>query len=235
MAEITSFTAERIQAIEDAEIVDANIDGSGHLTLTRKDDGVIDGGSAASAPTGSIIMFAGDTAPSGWLLCNGQAVSRSTYLALFTAIGSLYGGGDGSSTFNVPNLESRFPRMNSASLASSGGAASHTHTIADHTHVVPDHAHQLDGAANPAFAKISLRGGSAPNIHIDRLTVPNWTCNLSGDVTTVADNSSSNIAGGAKVVGDTQLAGNDASAAGNDTDSSASLPPYLDLNFIIKT
>lgn len=56
-------------------------------------------------PTGTILPFAGGTIPSGFLACNGAAVSRTTYAALFSAIGTTYGGGNGSSTFNVPQIE----------------------------------------------------------------------------------------------------------------------------------
>lgn len=58
-------------------------------------------------PKGSVIQFAGSTAPSGWLLCDGTAVSRTTYADLFAIIGTTYGAGNGSSTFNLPNLKGR--------------------------------------------------------------------------------------------------------------------------------
>ena len=61
-------------------------------------------------PTGAVIYHAANTAPSGFLKANGAAVSRSTYSALFTAIGTTFGAGDGSSTFNVPDLRGEFPR-----------------------------------------------------------------------------------------------------------------------------
>jgi hypothetical protein len=65
-------------------------------------------------PTGTILPFAGNTIPSGFLACNGAAVSRTTYAALFSAIGTTYGGGNGSSTFNVPQLEdNRFVEFHS--------------------------------------------------------------------------------------------------------------------------
>lgn len=57
---------------------------------------------------GSIAAFAGNSLPSGWLLCNGDTVSRETYAALFTAIGTTYGAGDGSTTFKLPNLTDKF-------------------------------------------------------------------------------------------------------------------------------
>lgn len=59
-------------------------------------------------PTGMVMPFAGDTPPEGFLICNGQAVSRNTYQGLFEIIGTKYGVGDGSTTFNVPNLIERF-------------------------------------------------------------------------------------------------------------------------------
>src|SRR5690606_14383914 len=59
---------------------------------------------AASVPTGTILSFAGTTPPSGFLLCDGTAVSRSVYSNLFSVIGESYGAGDGSTTFNLPDL-----------------------------------------------------------------------------------------------------------------------------------
>jgi microcystin-dependent protein len=60
-------------------------------------------------PSGSITMYGGAAAPTGWLLCDGSAVSRTTYSALFSAIGSLYGNGNATTTFNVPDLRGRVP------------------------------------------------------------------------------------------------------------------------------
>ena len=59
-------------------------------------------------PCGSYIQHAGDNAPSGFLVCNGSAISRTTYAKLFSVIGTKYGDGDGSTTFNLPNLIGRF-------------------------------------------------------------------------------------------------------------------------------
>jgi len=56
-------------------------------------------------PAGSIIMWGGSSAPSGWVLCNGGAINRTTYTALFAILGTTYGNGDGSTTFNVPNTK----------------------------------------------------------------------------------------------------------------------------------
>lgn len=67
------------------------------------------GGQTFLVPTGGILPYAGATAPANYLLCNGAAVSRGTYPALFALISTTYGAGDGSTTFNVPNLSGRFP------------------------------------------------------------------------------------------------------------------------------
>jgi microcystin-dependent protein len=58
-------------------------------------------------PAGVVVAFAGGTAPTGWLICDGSAVSRTTYAALFAAIATAYGAGDGSTTFNLPDLRGR--------------------------------------------------------------------------------------------------------------------------------
>jgi microcystin-dependent protein len=65
---------------------------------------------AGAIVAGTIVAFAGATAPSGWLLCNGAAVSRTTYTALFAAIGISHGQGDGITTFNLPDYQGRFLR-----------------------------------------------------------------------------------------------------------------------------
>ena len=59
-------------------------------------------------PAGTMLMFAGNTIPEGWLLCDGSAISRTDYAKLFSAIGTIYGAGDGSTTFTLPNLIDRF-------------------------------------------------------------------------------------------------------------------------------
>lgn len=65
-------------------------------------------------PTGSIIAFAGNTLPDGYLLCDGSKVSRTTYKKLFDVIGTTYGAGDGTTTFTLPNLIDRFLEGSSA-------------------------------------------------------------------------------------------------------------------------
>jgi microcystin-dependent protein len=85
-------------------------------------------------PTGCLAIFTSDTIPNGWLLCNGQAISRSIYKALFSIIGTTYGNGDGSSTFNLPDLRQKMPMgANTFALGVSGGSINHTHHL-NHTH-----------------------------------------------------------------------------------------------------
>lgn len=103
---------------------------------------------AVTVPTGSMQMWPTATAPTGYLLCAGTAVSRTTYATLFALIGTTYGVGDGSTTFNLPDLRGRMPLGVSGSyaLASTGGSAdavvvSHTHTITD-----PGHLHVITGS-----------------------------------------------------------------------------------------
>ena len=67
------------------------------------------------AVVGAVIAFAGSTSPAGWLLCDGSAVSRADYAALFAVIGTTYGTGDGSTTFNLPNLTDKFIQGNTTS------------------------------------------------------------------------------------------------------------------------
>ena len=75
-------------------------------------------------PTATIVPWSSASVPSGFLECDGTAVSRSTYSALFAIVGTTYGVGDGSTTFNVPDLADNVPvgKSNNKALASTGGA-----------------------------------------------------------------------------------------------------------------
>ena len=99
-------------------------------------------------PTGTIVAYGGTSAPSGWLLCDGAAVSRNTYARLFSVLGTTYGAGDGSTTFNLPDLRQRFPLGKAASgtgstLGATGGAIDHTHSGPSHTHGMNQHTHDM--------------------------------------------------------------------------------------------
>ena len=81
-------------------------------------------------PTATIVPWSSTSLPSGFLECNGQTVSRSTYSALFAIVGTTYGAGDGSTTFLVPDLQDNTPvgKSNNKALASTGGANTATST-----------------------------------------------------------------------------------------------------------
>ena len=105
-------------------------------------------------------MFGAAAAPSGWLLCDGAAVSRSTYSDLFDIIGETYGVGDGSTTFNVPLSANKMPRGNTP--GASGGSdnavlVSHRHStvIGSHGHTLPGHASSGTANGQPSFKALS--------------------------------------------------------------------------------
>ena len=96
--------------------------------------------------TGSVTMYAGTGLPTGWLRCDGTAVSRTTYAALFAAIGTTYGAGDGSTTFNLPDLNGRAPfgagagtGLTARTLGATGGEEVHLLTPLE----MPKHSHGL--------------------------------------------------------------------------------------------
>ena len=81
-------------------------------------------------PTATIVPWSSSSVPTGFLECNGQAVSRSTYSALFAIVSTTYGSGDGASTFNVPDLQDNVAmgKSGTKALASTGGANTVTST-----------------------------------------------------------------------------------------------------------
>lgn len=124
---------------------------------------------AIFCPVGTVDDFAGATAPTGWLLCYGQAVSRTDYADLFAVIGTDYGSGDGSTTFNVPDLRGRVVAgqddmggssanrltglsggVDGDTLGAAGGAETHTLTTAQ----MPSHSHsQYTNAAGGGLTR----------------------------------------------------------------------------------
>ena len=97
---------------------------------------------------GNIIAFTGSTIPEGYLECDGSAISRTEYADLFDVIGTTYGSGDGSTTFNLPNLSGRVALgvSQAHSAGSTGGEESHTLLDTEtpsHTHEIPQHTHTI--------------------------------------------------------------------------------------------
>lgn len=116
---------------------------------------------AVTAPAASMMVFAGASAPTGWLLCFGQAISRATYATLFAAISTTYGVGDGSTTFNLPDMRGRVAagadnmggsaagRLTSTTMSPDGNTLSATGGTQTHTLItaeMPSHTHALSDA-----------------------------------------------------------------------------------------
>lgn len=161
---------------------------------------------AAVAPTGEIKMWATSTAPTGFLLCNGAAVSRTIYAALFAVIGTTFGSGDGTTTFTLPDLKNKFPigAGDLYSLAATGGSkdavvVSHTHTATDagHTHGLSIDLKTESGSGYPA-------GGSSGSDGTWTSSTQSGTASISVSTT-------------------------------GESGTNKNLPPYLGIYFIIKT
>ena len=154
--------------------------------------------------TGTINMWPTASAPSGYLLCDGTAVSRSTYAALFAVVSTTFGVGDGTTTFNLPNYTNRMPY--GATVGTTGGSAdaivvSHTHTatVTDpgHSHTVPNSPFVNGSGGTYAYGSYITYGTPTTSTSTTGISVANSTTGVSG--------------------------------------TNANLPPYLGINFIIKT
>lgn len=117
-------------------------------------------------PPGTVVPFGGVSAPNGWLLCDGSEISRSTYADLFAAISTHHGAGNGSTTFNIPDLRQRFVLGKAAS--GTGSVLGTTGGSIDHTHTVPAHYHAMGSGAD---LNITSSGSHTTSIEHDHATV----------------------------------------------------------------
>jgi microcystin-dependent protein len=139
------------------------------------------------APTGGIVMFAGTTAPTGWVLCDGSSYNgtNATYTPLWNIIGNTYGG-SGQSSFKVPDLRSRLPvgagqgsGLTNRTLASVGGNETHTLSTSEmpsHSHTLTDPGHQHtippggEGAIGSGNSYIMVQGNNTYNLFTNSAT-----------------------------------------------------------------
>jgi len=177
-------------------------------------------------PAGMIAGYAGSSAPTGWLLCDGATVSRSTYATLFAAIGTTYGAGDGSTTFVLPNLKGRVPvgytssDANFNAMGKTGGENTHVLTEAE----LASHYHS--GST------------SAPGDHQHASNTSGQTVFTAGSTNTTTDNRAGGfqqITWGNTVTGG---GGNHSHTFNTDAHGSGSahnnLQPYITINYIVK-
>ena len=183
----------------------------------------------AARPVGEIVMYAGATAPDAtWMLCTGTAISRLVYADLFAAIGTAYGAGDGTTTFNLPNFTARFPQGVSSSpnqRGATGGVAAPVLTTAQmpaHTHSINhDHGDTASAGAHDHSLDRSTNTGSS-NANIPQGT----SANTAGSGRGAIDDD------GAHVHDVPAYTGNSGSAGG--TTALENRPPYVTVNFMIR-
>ena len=191
----------------------ALIIGNGTADNARSNALVIDwnGNVMTQGMAGQIIMFAGSTAPTGWLICDGSAISRTTYATLYAIIGTTYGAGDGSTTFNLPDMQNRFPIGVSATYGLNAKGGSKDAVVVTHTHsITSSGAHTHNFKTQDDYATSGTKKG------IYSTSDGTWTgtsvMESSGAHTHTAPAPSNAVAG---------------------TDKN--LPPYIGVNFIIAT
>ena len=149
-------------------------------TLTVSSTLSVNGVENAHVPSGVIMAWTTDTAPTGWLLCDGSAVSRITYADLFAVISTVYGTGDGSTTFNVPDLRGRFilgqddmggssanrvTDTDADTLGNADGTETKTLTTTElpaHTHTINLSTNSSGGTTDYAVNSVAIAGATTP-------------------------------------------------------------------------
>lgn len=134
LSDLTANKLPKVSTTADGRLVDSKLSDDG--TTPRYDGNAIyhEGNPPPAGdtfPAGAIVAYGGSAAPDGWLLCDGSAVSRTTYADLFAVLGTSHGAGDGTTTFGLPDLRDRFVRGKgaSSSVGDTGGAATHVHAV----------------------------------------------------------------------------------------------------------
>lgn len=217
-------------------------------------------GATAVLPPGVVMLFGGTAVPAGWLLADGSAVSRTIYSLLFSAIGTAYGSGDGSTTFNLPDLRGRVPvglgtHPDVAALGDSddvGGPVqnrrpAHQHTVGNPTIALndPGHAH---GISDPSHAHGATDPGHSHGVPLytggsgmDLITYSNLNTEY-GYLTESTLASTTGVSIQPAVTGitiESHATGMTASASGGtvgpQTAAAMDEPSYLVVNYIIKT
>lgn len=126
--------------------------------------GRINGAWSGLIPAGVTVPYAGTTAPNGWLLADGSAVSRTTYADLFGSIGTAYGVGDGATTFNLPDLRDTIPLGKGTTFSTLGATGgSKDAVVVTHTHTQNAHNHTGSSAATShqhGVGTLATSGGS---------------------------------------------------------------------------
>lgn len=189
-------------------------------------------------PSGAIMQYAGAAAPSGWLLCQGQALSTAAFPNLFSTIGYTYGGSG--STFNLPDLRQRVPVGvgTGFALGATGGAQNHTLTVNEmpaHSHTTAPHTH---GVNDPGHNhSLYVWGGTGSDGVVDAISGRNAA--IGGEVEGPFVYSETNGAG-AQLVQDSTVDVTLQNATVTVNSSGGGQPhnnmqPYLVLNYIIKT
>ncbi len=199
--------------------------------------------SNVTMPLGGIFDFPSATPPNGnYLLANGQAIGRVTYASLFALVGTTFGIGDGTNTFNIPNLTDRMAITagNLYALAATGGGITspsvsitdpgHNHSQDSHTHTMGNHTHSIssDGTGStsgPSASGVAATGSGATNIASSNHTHSGPSHNHGGTTGTPSTNTS----GSSTAVNNSNTTGISASLSGI-----ASLPPYLGLYKMIR-
>ena len=130
--------------------------------------------SEAGMIVGTIVGYGGTADPStSWLICDGRALSRSTYATLYTAIGTAFGTGDAATTFNIPDYRGKFvfgkaTSGSGSTLGTSFGSIDHLHTGPSHTHTGPSHTHSISadgtGATGAPSATTEVQSGTGATV-----------------------------------------------------------------------